>query len=320
MRHRSTLVCAAFAASAAVLLTGARSAYAETVRPAQSAQHPGAAELALGACRLERWSEARDLLRAVEREQRRPAEWLCLARAQFHLGQWVAALDSYDELLESDPTRSRSIHAIAATERRELEQRLGWIQIVTSVVLPASVSLSLDGEVISPARVGVAFPVQPGTHALRVEVGGEVQQVERWRIAQGEHRTIGVSIPASERAVTPSDAAQRQPKQQPSARSVRAEPSALQRWAKGTLIGGGVAIAGGVGLVWASGGSRSRDLLYAGFGSGALGGLSLLTGAGLYLAHELGGSAPGEAPEPRRVQVQPWVLSDGAGTAVSGSF
>jgi hypothetical protein len=73
-------------------------------------------------------------------------------------------------------------------------------------------------------------------------------------------------------------------------------------------------------LVWASGGSRSRDLLYAGFGSGALGGLSLLTGAGLYLAHELGGSAPGEAPEPRRVQVQPWVLSDGAGTAVSGSF
>jgi hypothetical protein len=318
MRHRSTPI-RSFAASAALLLAAARGAHAEAVRPAQSGQQPSAVALA-AACRLEHWSAAADLLRAVERKQRRPEDWLCLARAQVHLDQWVAALDSYDELLESGPASSRAIAAIAAAERRQLEQRLGWIQIVTSAALPASVRLSLDGETVSPARLGVPFPVQPGIHAFSVEQGGEVRQVDHWQIAQGEHRTIGVAIPAAERAVTPSAAVQRQPKQQHRVRGLRPEPSELERWAKGTLIGGGLAIAGGVGLIWASSGSsRSRDLLYAGFGSGALGGLSLLTGAGLYLAHELGSAGSSEAPA-RRLQVQPWILSDGAGTGVSGSF
>jgi hypothetical protein len=232
--------------------------------------------------------------------------------------------------VESEPASSRSIRAVGAAERRELEQRLGWLQIVTSTALPASVSLSLDGETISPSRLGVAFPVQPGTHALSVEVGGEVRQVDHWQIAQGEHRTIGLSIPAElrparpspERAVVPSGGAQRQPKPSPGVSSFRPEPSELQRWAKGTVIGGGLAIAGGVGLLWLSAGTHSHELSYAGLGSGALGGASLLTGASLYVAHELQRTEPGEAsPVPaRRLQVEPWILSDGAGTGVSGSF
>ena len=322
MPHRSILVRAGFAASAAVLLAGAPSAQAETMRPAESGQRPSAAELAAGACRLGRWSAAADLLQVVERQQRRPEDWLCLARAQFHLDQWVAALDSYDELMESESVSSRAIQAVGAVERRALEQRLGWIQIVTSAPVPAWVSLRLDGEAISPSRVGVAFPVQPGSHALSVEMGGEVRQVDHWRIAQGEHRTIGLSLPAPERAVAPSEAAQSQPKREPSVSSFRPEPSDLQRWARGTVIGGGLAIAGGVGLLWLSVGNHSRALLYAGFGSGALGGASLLAGASMYVADELGTPAPSDAlPVPaRRLQVQPWILSDGAGTGVSGSF
>ena len=157
-----------------------------------------------------------------------------------------------------------------------------------------------------------------------------MRQVEHWRIAEGEHRTIGLLIPTElpsaqpspDRAVAPSEVVPRQPKQDQSVSSFRAEPSQLQRWAKGTVIGGGLAIAGGVGLLWLSSGTHSHGLFYAGLGSGVLGGASLMTGASLYVANEIGQPEPSDAPPApaRRLQVQPWILSDGAGTGVSGSF
>jgi hypothetical protein len=241
----------------------------------------------------------------------------------------VAALDSYDELVESAPS-SRTTKAVGAVERRELEQRLGWLQIVTSAALSASVSLRLDGEAIPPSRVGVAFPVQPGSHALSIEVGGEVRQVDHWRIAQGQHRTIGLSIPtelpapkpAHERAVAPDEAVLRQPKPVHGLSGFRMEPSSLQRWAKGTVIGGGLTIAGGVGLLWLAAGTHSRGLGYAGVACGILGGAGLMTGASLYVAGEMARPEPSEAPlaPPQRLKVEPWILSDGAGTGISGSF
>lgn len=331
MPHRSILLRAGFAASAAVLLAGAPSARAETARSSAqeqtNQQRASAAELAASACRLGRWSAAATLMRAVERQQRRPEDWLCLARAQFHTGQWVAALDSYDELVECASGSSRAAQ-VGTVERRELEQRLGWLQIVTSAALSGSVSLHLDGEVIPPSRVGVAFPVQPGTHALSIEVGGEVRQVDHWRLAPGEHRTIGLSIPselpaeepAPDRAVAPSEVVPRQPNQSKSVSSFRAQPSEVERWAKGLVIGGGIAGGAGFLLLAASGGSRG--VAYTGLGSSVLGGASLMTGASLYVASEIGSPEPSDAPPvpAPRLQVQPWILSDGAGTGVSGSF
>jgi hypothetical protein len=146
-----------------------------------------------------------------------------------------------------------------------------------------------------------------------------VRQVDHWRIAQGEHRTIGLSIPAFERVVTPDVAAQRQPKPDQRVSSSPAEPSALERWAKRTVIAGGLGSGAGFLLMIAN--SGSRGVFYTGVGGVALGGLSLMTGAGLYVANELGEARREVPPAPApRLQLQPWILSDGAGTAVSGSF
>ena len=75
----------------------------------------------------------------------------------------------------------------------------------------------------------------------------------------------------------------------------------------------------GATATWSGGVARRRTGERGGV---ALGGLGLMTGAGLYVADEVGGAAPREAPAApaRRLQVQPWILSDGAGTGVSGSF
>jgi hypothetical protein len=321
------------------------------VHPADtSARSSSAVELAAGACRLERWAAAVDLMHVVEPRARRAQDWLCLARAQLHTGQWVAALDSYDELVESEsavqapprvPAKDRSGKAsvgkagpdrlapevearqLGAIERQELEQQLGWIQIVPSASLPASVKLSLDGETISHSRVGVAFPVQPGRHAFAVEVSGVVRELDHWRVAPGERRRVNLSLPAEPRArqaVASPSAAQRQlhPQLQPHA----APRSDLSRWARGTLYAGGIGASAGIALLAASSadGNAHEGWASVGLGSMLLGGVAILTGAGLYVADAIVGSSPKEAPPAasRRPALEPWVSTNSAG--VSGRF
>lgn len=335
----------------ALLLHAAPAAAQDRGSHAADARTQSAVELAAGACRLERWAAAVDLMHVVERQARRAEDWLCLARAQLHTGQWVAALDSYDELAESEalvaPERkpakvrlnklaqartalatdqiSREVEArqLGAVERRELEERLAWIQIVPSGSLPVSVKLSLDGEPIARSRIGVAFPVQPGPHAFAVEVRGVVHEFEHWRVAQGERRRVNLSLPAdppARQAVAPLVAAQGQPHPQFPARPVQ-PPSELARWARGTLYAGGIASGAGLVLLATSNvDGHHEGSLRAGMAGLALGGMALLTAAGLYLAEQIVGSNAEEvAPDSsRRWPLQPWVSTNGAG--LSGSF
>jgi hypothetical protein len=211
MPLRSALVRAGLATGVALAaqLLGARSLQAAPVRAepasalAGSKHKASALELAAGACRLGRWAAAVDLMRVVERQERSAPDWLCLARAELHTGQWVAALDSYDELLESEPPAARDrtpskerllqdaeARQVGTIERQELEQQLGWLEIAPSSPLPASVKLSLDGEVIARSRIGVAFPVQPGLHAFAVEAHRAVRELDNRRVAQREQTNV----------------------------------------------------------------------------------------------------------------------------------
>jgi hypothetical protein len=344
MPLRSALVRAGLATGLALaaLLLRVGSVHAAPVHAqpapalAASKHKPSAVELAAGACRLERWAAAVDLMRVVERQERSAADWLCLARAELHTGQWVAALDSYDELLESEApavkermqSKARLLQdgearQLGQIERQELEQRLAWIEIVPSTTLPASVKLSLDGEVIARSRIGVRFPVQPGPHAFAVEVRGVARELAHWRLAEGEQRKVNLSLPAAEaeRAVATHGVLQRQPTL-PAPRQRAAEPDELARWARGSLYAGGFAASAGVVLLGASnaGGGFDEGVFRLGIGSLALGGMALFTGAGLYLTRALLGSSPNETPlePPRRPAVEPWISSNGAG--VSGTF
>jgi len=343
MPLRSALVRAGLATGIALAaqLLGARSLQAAPVRAepksalAASKHKASALELAAGACRLGRWAAAVDLMRVVERQERSAPDWLCLARAELHTGQWVAALDSYDELLESEAPAARErapskeqllqdaeARQVGTAERQELEQQLAWIEIAPSAPLPASVKLSLDGEVIARSRIGVAFPVQPGPHAFALEAHGVVRELDHWRLALGEHRKVKLSLPApvAERAVAPPKVLQRQPPP-PAPRQRAPEPSQLTRWARGSLYAGGLSASAGFIVLAASGagGEPNETVFRLGAASLLLGGLGILTGAGLYLAEDIVTPAAKEAPpEPRRVRVEPWVSSNGAG--VSGSF
>jgi len=331
---RTSRMAQALALLGALLFHTAHAGAQPHARAVETRGH-SAVELAAGACRLERWAAAIDLMRVVERQARRAENWLCLARAQLHTGQWVAALDSYDELAESeapagkerapgkDLAKQVEARQLGVVERQELEERLGWIQIVPSAPLPASVKLSLDGEPIARSRIGVAFPVQPGRHAFAVELGGVVRELDHWRIDQGERRRVNLALPAeraARQAVAPSGAVQR--RLHPHIEQRRAPPSELARWARGALYAGGIGTGAGIALLATNGaaGGSHDGVVGAGVAGLLLGGVALMTGAGLHLADKFDGSSPNEAPpaSSRRQPLQPWISTNSAG--VSGSF
>jgi hypothetical protein len=367
MRHRSALVRAGLATGIALgaQLSGARSVHAAPLRAKQTstlaapAHKPSAVELAAGACRLGRWAAAVDLMRVVARQERSAADWLCLARAEFHTGQWVAALDSYDELAESEPPAAKKqippeertsrkqrtakdrllqdklvqdrllqdseARQLGAVERQELEERLGWLEIAASAPLPLSVKLSLDGEPISRSLIGVAFPIQPGRHAFAVEVSGVVRELDHWRVAEGEQRKVNLSLPAepaAQRDVAPHSSLQRQPTPAPRRYRREVESTELARWARGSLYAGGIGASAGLLLLGASnaGGDFHAGVFRAGVGSLVLGGMALFTGGGLYLAEALLDSSPNESPpQPSRSPALQPWISSN-GAGVSGSF
>lgn len=285
------------------------------VRPAP-ARGAAAVELAAGACRLGRWAAAVDLMRVVSRGERSADDWLCLARAQRHTGEWVAALDSYDELAESAgrSTRARSARQLGAAEREELEAQLAWIQIMPSAPLPGDAQLTFDGEALAPSLLGVAFPVSPGTHEIALEVEGGVQKFVRLRFEQGERRRVQFALPSTDDgpgATVP--------------RSGRraAAPSTRAAWSRGALVAGSVASGGGLGLMLLSGlaGPAQKGVFVTGTSSLFLGGLSLITGALLRAGASKQLSEPAEEqakPSGQGLQLEAWLGDNAAG--VSGKF
>lgn len=316
----STLLLGTFAATelparesarASAPLASLGTTVGSAARPAR-ASGAAAAELATGACRLARWAAAVDLMRVVSRSERSADAWLCLARAQRHTGEWVAALDSYDELADNaDPSaRARSARQLGAAERQELEAQLAWIQIEPSVPLPDDAQLTLDGDVLAPSLLGVAFPVAPGTHELALEVEGGVQKFVRLRFEQGERRRVPFALPGDGKA---EDVAVAQ-------RSRRTMPSTSAVWSRWALVAGSVATGGGLGVMLLSGasGPASKEVFVAGTGTVLFGGLSLIAGALLRAGSRTEAVAVEARSRPQRLQLEPWLGKNVAG--VSGKF
>ena len=313
--HRATR--AAATALSALCLASAASAEPAAAPPREAAG-TSPAELATHACELGHWTAAADLLRAVEPGDRSSEAWLCLARARVQLGQWVAALDSYDELADV-PTDSAARRRGAA-ERRELEARLAWLEVVPSLPLPDAARLTLDGEPVARARVGVAFPVQPGRHWLLLEQQDGTRLQHSWRLEEGERRHVRLEVaPAASAPVLALSPECPEPPARPRPAPVRASASrgepaeSYARWSRWALYGGGIGSGVAIGLLAAAGNSDRDDaqdtLVAAGLGTILLSGVSLITGVTLGIMSE------GRTEQPPQPSLQPWVSTRGGGVA-----
>ncbi|WP_437728884.1 PEGA domain-containing protein [Sorangium sp. So ce861] len=139
---------------------------------------------------LDRFSRADAIIHA-------PTLLLGVARAQVGLGEWIAAQESYSRIVrEGAPEKSpeQFFEAIAAAQR-ELDALAPRIpQVLISVRGPDTAAVTIDGEPVPRAALGVKRPVDPGDHTVRAEAAGFAPVEAKVTVAEGASETVALEL------------------------------------------------------------------------------------------------------------------------------
>ncbi len=211
--------------------------------------------------------ERKDFSAALERFRRAdaiihaPTLLLGVARSQVGVGQWIAAQESYSRIVrEGAPEKSpEQFFEAIADAQRELDALAPRIpQVLISVSGPDTAAVTIDGERVPRAALGVRRPVDPGSHTVRAEAAGFAPAEAKVTLAEGASETVAlelkpVALPPS--VVSPPPVAP-SPDTGPGAPSASSSRTVLGIAALG--VGGVGLAAGAVGGVLAIG--KHRDL------------------------------------------------------------
>jgi hypothetical protein len=159
------------------------------------------------AIREGRWADAVDRFKRAESLVHAPPHLLYLARAYAKLGQLVESHETYQKLTRETlapgaPAVFASAQADGAKELAALETRLPTLRID---VPPSYTNLvvTLDGEAVLPALVGLACPVNPGDHKLRATADGAASDVVSVSVAEGAHSAVAITLKSVPSAAKP---------------------------------------------------------------------------------------------------------------------
>jgi hypothetical protein len=199
-----------------------------------------------------------------------PTLLLGLARAQVGLGKLVDAQESYrriigDPLPVNAPPPFVQAHHAARTELAEVAPRVAWITITVSGA--DGPTIKLDGQTLAPAALGVRRAIDPGTHAIVVEVQGTVVKQTTVTLGEGKSETVPLALgtPGSAPGPTPTLAlpeASKPAGSEPPRGTSKAAPPPLQTLGFAAIGIGGAGLLVGVGTgaaVLAQHGSLASD-------------------------------------------------------------
>ncbi|HEY5957106.1 MAG TPA: hypothetical protein VIV60_11155 [Polyangiaceae bacterium] len=132
-----------------------------------------------------------------------PSVGLWSARAMVKKGRLVQASERYLEISRiavepSDKMQSRA-QTDAVRERNELLPRVPQLTILAPGIDVETSEVTLDGERIAPALLGVPSPVNPGEHRLLLKFNGE----ETWELVslrEAESRQVTLRLPGDPNA------------------------------------------------------------------------------------------------------------------------
>ncbi len=121
--------------------------------------------------RQRNWQEAHDAFERSYELSPRSTTLLNLAGTQRQLGMWVAAAESYRRFLSSNDARGRRArqqNRVAQAALEELEAAIPNVRIVATGEF-RNVTVAIDDDEVPAAAYGELFPLDPTTHAARVE-------------------------------------------------------------------------------------------------------------------------------------------------------
>jgi hypothetical protein len=157
----------------------------------------------------------------------------CLARA----GRVVESVDKYEETLRvpldaTAPEAFRRAVADASTEVEAVRARVARLEVRLPADAPSGSEVTLDGQIVPAALLGVPKPVDPGTHRLSARARGRAPYATEVTLPEGGRQTVLISFAAA------------------AAPSTHKTPASAARQGLSPLTiallgGGGLAIAGG---------------------------------------------------------------------------
>jgi len=197
----AALLCSMSLASAAIAQSdqeraGARAAAMQGVQAFQAGNYKDA---------LSFMERAESLVHA-------PPHLLYMARAHEKLGNLVQARETYlkigrERLAPTDPDAFREAQASAAQELRALEPRIPTVTVKIEGAPASGLSITMDGQPLAVALVGVPTPMNPGEHAFEATAPGMLPASQRITVAESAKETVVLTLQASGEASAPPAAA-----------------------------------------------------------------------------------------------------------------
>jgi len=176
--------------AAFVLIGSAPDAFAEPTAEEKAGARAAATE-ASAAFEQKRYAAALDLLQRAESLVHAPTHLLMIARTHVALGQLVKGRESYmalsrESLGANAPFAFKDAQVEGKRELNALEPRIPTINVKVNELSAKNVVITMDGAIVPPALVGIARPVDPGTHTLQANGGGWVSNETKVDIAEGQ--------------------------------------------------------------------------------------------------------------------------------------
>lgn len=172
---------------------------------AQSAEDKAAsrplAEEGIAAFRAGQYAVAVEKLERAQQLFPAPVPLLYLARAQIALGKLVEAAETLRSLERMDVGKGASAAAKQAVtdghgELAQLEPRIPSVKVVVEPADAADLELSIDGQKVSSAVVGVDRPTDPGSHVVRAQARGFAPAEATVELREGRHETVKLALRA----------------------------------------------------------------------------------------------------------------------------
>lgn len=146
-----------------------------------------------------RYSDALDRLQRAEALFSAPVHLLYIARAQAELGLLVEASETYKWLLRADigpdaPDAFREAVRAAEAEAPALETRIPALRILVKPSDAAGLKLTIDGNEVSTAIIGVERPANPGRRVVVATAPGFSPARQVVELAEGEQGVVELQL------------------------------------------------------------------------------------------------------------------------------
>jgi hypothetical protein len=156
-----------------------------------------------------RYRDAVELFGKAESLMHAPPHLLFMARSHKKLGEFVRAREAYlkitkETLPASAPKAFRDAQAAAEQEVREVEPKIANLTVkIEGGAGAANLTVKVDGAVIPSVLVGVAQPIDPGTHQVEASATGFTAAPQTISIKDGATSSVALKLEPDPNAAPP---------------------------------------------------------------------------------------------------------------------